>query len=66
MIANSVSSNNSILAYYIVLVQRTFNIGSTSKLKLNSSWSPSYIYVDLQFSLAGIFGINRGTGGLSK
>jgi hypothetical protein len=66
MIANSVSSNNSILAYYIVLVQRTFNIGSTSSLKLKSSWSPSYIYVALQFSLAGILGIKRGTGGLSR
>lgn len=66
IILSSSSSRTSILAYSKVLEQRTFNIGSTSESKSNSSQSPSSIWVYLQQSLDGIFGWKRGTGGLSK
>jgi len=41
MIASSVSSKTSILAYSSVLEHKTFKSGSASVLKSKSSWSPS-------------------------
>lgn len=66
IILSSSSSSTLILAYSSVFYINTFSIGSISLSKSKSSGSSSNIYVALQFSLLGIFGWKRGTGGLSK
>jgi len=66
IILSSSSSSTNMRAYSSVFLTNTLSIGSISESKSKSSGSCSKIYVPLQFSLDGILGWNKGTGGRSK